>query len=203
LRGTPEAPARSTTRLSTPSGRGVVVLAFFIDDKPGSPPLSKRRDLPFRPRSQWNPSLSASSRRAPRPAAARRAARRGKRTPGSSAERAGSARRPPHPSGRTCQPRSTTRLSAIQIPSPYRCVSARKAEGAPRTLGRPFRSSAGRDRRLYCDRRDQPRSDIADSVTVGLRLTGSSSGRLAAGHLQGPKNSVSQVRTTSFPWSGY
>ena len=39
----------------------------------------------------------------------------------------------------------------------------------------------------------------ADGATGGLRLTGPSSG-LAAGHLQGPKRSVTQVRTTSFPW---
>ncbi len=50
-----------------------------------------------------------------------------------------------------------------------------------------------------------------DGATVGLRLTGSSESSvrctefqlsgLAAGHLQGPVISVSQVRTTSFPWS--
>ena len=42
-----------------------------------------------------------------------------------------------------------------------------------------------------------------DGVSGWTPLTAGPSTGLAAGHLQGPKNSVSQVRTTSFPWSGY
>ena len=41
------------------------------------------------------------------------------------------------------------------------------------------------------------------SVPVGFRYAGPACSDLAAGHLQGPAQTVTQRRTTSFPWSRY
>ena len=40
-------------------------------------------------------------------------------------------------------------------------------------------------------------------VPVGFRYAGPACSDLAAGHLQGPAQTVTQRRTTSFPWSPY
>ena len=82
---------------------------------------------------------------------------------------------------------------------------ARRPEGRPRKRGAPLadapRSSLLDVTAAFSLRSVEPLpTNPADGASGGLRLAGPST-YLAAGHLQGPKRSVTQLRTTSFPWS--